>query len=235
MSPKLYLRFPQSNSQYPVLPEQEVIVGRTTTCDVDLTHYLEGPLKTVSRQHFKIGYHKGEGFAILDLSHNGTQVNDISLILGEWRILRNGDVIKLANNDNFMMKVVVEADPDMTDTVVDPEMLLPPVASEAESELYFDQTKSQFMIDRVPIPHEHLTKLEVVLLKYLCGNEGRLCSFDAIAVHVWADPGWAPENNTISRVVGNLRKKLDQISPGAGNYIHNIRGQGYKLDSKKPS
>jgi DNA-binding response OmpR family regulator len=83
------------------------------------------------------------------------------------------------------------------------------------------------------VPHEQLTKLEVSLLTYLYRNIGRLCSFDDIALQVWDDPQWAPENNTISRAVTNLRKKLNDFSPGAGEYIQNIRGQGYKLVRKK--
>lgn len=230
MSTRLYLHFPQTNLQYEILPGQEVIVGRTSACDVDLTHYMAAQLKTVSRQHFKVNYSKGEGFFIVDMSHNGTQVNSASLTASERRILRHADIIKLANNPDFLIEVIIESDPDATDTIDDPTSLFSKTASETELTLYFDQAKSQFVVDETLIPHEHLTKLEVQLLKYLCDNRGRLCSFDTISIYVWGDPAWLPENNTISRAVGNLRKKLDQVSPGAGKYIQNIRGQGYKVD-----
>jgi len=228
----LYLRIPQTNYQHEVLPGREVTVGRAPTCDVDLSKHLEGYLKAISRQHFKVFYAQGEGFAIVDMSHNGTQVNNIPLTSGEQHILRNGDVIKLANNYNFTIEALIDDDPEVTDTITDPDTLTSAAVDQTQSALYFDASTAQFVINEHPIPHEHLTKLEVDLLKYLCNNEGRLCTFDAISNQVWGDPGWVPENNTISRAVGNLRKKLDQVSPGAGDYIQNIRGQGYKVDSK---
>lgn len=237
MTTKLYLNFPKSNLRHAVFPDGETMVGRTSTCDVDVRRYLEGNLKIVSRQHFKITHNKGEGFILIDISHNGTLVNDINLSPGERRILRNGDVLKLAGDDDLMIKVTIEDDPEITETVPDPSQLVAApeaVSSPPQSGLYFDAARAQFVVDNLPVPHEHLTKLEVTLLKYLCNNAGRLCSFDAIATQVWSDPGWAPGNNTISRAVGSLRKKLEQISPGAGEYIQNIRGQGYKVSQPPP-
>lgn len=225
MPTQLHLYFPQSNLHYKVTPEDETIVGRMATCDVDLTRYMKGHLKAVSRQHFKILYSKGEGFILVDISHNGTWVNNVNLARGEPRILRDGDILKLANDKNLLIEVTIEDDPDITDTIADPDTIFPPSA------LYYDQATAQFIVNNVPVPHEHLTKLETILLKYLYDNAGRLCTFDAIAAHVWRDPAWAPGNNTISRAVGNLRKKLDQISPGGGDHIQNIRGQGYKISN----
>ncbi len=228
MTSKLYLHFLQTALQHIVLPEEETIVGRTSSCNVDLTRYMHGNLKAVSRQHFKISYTKGEGFILVDISHNGTQVNDTLLTSRERRILRDGDVLKLANNDDFKIKISIDDDPDITETVDDPSLLFLP-KDEAGLGFYYDSEGSQFVVNEVPVPHEHLTKLEVALLKYFYENSGGLCTFDDIALHVWSDPGWAPGNNTISRAVSNLRKKLDQVSPGAGDYIQNIRGQGYKV------
>ena len=205
-------------------------MGRMATCDIDLTRYMTGNLKAVSRQHLKIVYNKGEGFALVDISHNGTWVNDINLTRGEPRILRDGDVLKLANDKNLTINIAIDDDPDITDTIEDPATMFPPTTA-STSGLYYDDTHSQFVVNNIPIPHEHLTKLEVLLLKYLYDNAGRLCTFDAIAAHVWRDPAWAPGNNTISRAVGNLRKKLDQISPAGGDHIQNIRGQGYKIST----
>ena len=194
---------------------------------------MEGNLKTVSRQHFKVTYNKGEGFILVDISHNGTQVNNFTLAPGERRVLRDGDTIKLANDDDLTIDVAIEDDPDITETIEDPSTFFEPEKPQPEAGLYFDPTNAQFVIDSVRVPHEHLTRLETSLLKYLYENMGRLCTFDDIAAQVWDDPGWAPSNNTISRAVGNLRKKLEQISPGAGDYIQNIRGLGYKLSLDK--
>jgi len=232
MPTQLTLYFPQSNLRYNITPDHETTVGRMATCDVDLTRYMTGHLKAVSRQHFKIFYNKGEGFIVVDISHNGTWVNEVNLTRGEPRILRDGDTLKLANDKNLAIQVTIDDDPDITDTIEDPDALFAsPTAAAPQAGLFYDQSNDQFVVNNVPIPHEHLTKLETVLLKYLYDNAGRICTFDAIAAYVWRDPAWAPGNNTISRAVGNLRKKLDQIAPGGGDHIQNIRGQGYKISS----
>lgn len=235
MATKLSLCFPQTNHPpFEVLPDQEIIVGRAPTCEVDLIRYLADRerIMTVSREHFKIFYRKDEGFIIVDISYNGTQVNEDFLTKGKPRILRDGDIIKLAKADDLIIKVEIDDDPDSTATVDEPAAALPALNREAVG-LYFDKNAAQFVVDGEPIPHEHLTRLEVSLLTYLYNNLGKLCSFDEIAEHVWNDPGWAPGNNTISRAIGNLRKKLDQISPGAEEYVQNIRGQGYKVIAEK--
>ncbi len=242
MATKLHLHFPYSTRPpHQISSEQEIIVGRAATCDVDLTTYWQDGLQAVSRQHFKLLYRKQEGFIIVDISYNGTLVNDDYLQAGKPRILRDGDLIKVANDENLVIKVAIDDDPDVTTAIADPALLfskpirkqpasrLQPPGNTTPSPLYFDEILAQFVVDGNPIPHEHLTKLEVNLLTYLCHNAGKLCSFDNIAAQVWQDPGWMPGNNTISRAVGNLRKKLDQISPGAEDYVQNIRGQGYKV------
>ena len=232
MSATLFLHFLQSNARYEVSSDHEVLVGRAPSCEVNLSRYFNGHLQAVSRQHFKVQYSKGEGFIIIDLSYNGTEVNGEYVPKHKSRILRDGDVIKLARSDELLINVMIDDDPDVTDAIDDPDLFFGAVEGNSKSELYFDKHTAQFVVDGRPIPHEYLTKLDVGLLTYLCSKPGRLCSFDDIAARVWDDPGWAPENNTISRAVTNLRKKLNQFSPDAGRYIQNIRGQGYKLVSE---
>ena len=117
MSAKLYLNFPQTDLRREVSPDGEIIFGRTSASDIDLTGYFEGHPKTISRQHFKISYSKGEGFILVDLSLNGTRVNEVNLAPGERRILRHGDVMKLASDENLVITISIEADPDITDTI----------------------------------------------------------------------------------------------------------------------
>ncbi len=229
--PRLYLLFPEANDPfYEVTPGQEVIVGRAGVCDLDLTHYFDSGLNVISREHFKIFYTRPAGFMIVDLSHNGTQVNDDFLTRGRPRILRSGDIIKLAKSERLRLAVKIEQDPGITDSIDDPEQLFETV-SEVRPGLYFDEPSARFVLDGRPVPHQHLTKVESELLRYLWLNAGRPCTFEAIAARVWNDPGGGPGsvNNTISKVVGSLRKKLNRLSPGAGEYIQNIRGQGYEL------
>ena len=231
MSAKLYLHFLQSNARFEVPSNKETLVGRAPSCDIHLSRYFDNYLQAVSRQHFKLFYQRGEGFVIVDLSYNGTYVNGNGLSKNNPRILRDGDLIKLARNEHLVIKVAIDEDPDVTDAIEDPDLFFQAGGNNVNPNLYLDKSTAQFVVGGKPIPHEYLTKLDVGLLTYFCNNAGRLCSFDDIAAHVWDDPAWMPENNTISRAVTNLRRKLNQFSAGTGDYIQNIRGQGYKLDT----
>ena len=89
-------------------------------------------------------------------------------------------------------------------------------------------TNDQFVLDGIPIAPSHLTPLEQKLLEYLYERAGRVCSYDDIITAIW---GYAQydkiQNNTLAKLVSNLRRKLNQISEGAGNrHIRTILGRG---------
>ena len=83
--------------------------------------------------------------------------------------------------------------------------------------------------DGQPILRAHLTELEEKLLTYMYERAGQVCTHDEILTHIWGYNANDPASQaSISNLVRNLRKKLDQLSPGAGKrHIRNVRGRGY--------
>lgn len=70
------------------------------------------------------------------------------------------------------------------------------------------------------------TSREFALLEYLMRNSGRTLSKDAIISHVWNyDADILP--NTVEVYIKYLRGKID--APFKTNYIHTVRGFGYRL------
>jgi len=73
-----------------------------------------------------------------------------------------------------------------------------------------------------------LTRKEYDLLLYFIINKNRVLSKNAIAEHLWGDDMDMVDNHDFLYThVKNLRKKLEQS--GAGDYIKNIYGAGYKF------
>jgi len=84
------------------------------------------------------------------------------------------------------------------------------------------------VLDDARIARQHLTTLEEKLLLYLYERAGRVCTYDELVRDVW---GYAKydevQDNTVAKVVSNLRKKLDDVSPGAGiRHLRTVRGRG---------
>lgn len=73
-----------------------------------------------------------------------------------------------------------------------------------------------------------LTRKEYDLLVYFIINKNRVLSKNAIAEHLWGDDmDMVGNHDFLYTHVKNLRKKLEQA--GAGDYIKNIYGAGYKF------
>ncbi len=73
-----------------------------------------------------------------------------------------------------------------------------------------------------------LTRKEYDLLLYFIVNRNRVLSKNAIAEHLWGDDmDMAVNHDFLYTHVKNLRKKLELA--GAGDYIKNIYGTGYKF------
>ena len=62
-------------------------------------------------------------------------------------------------------------------------------------------------------------------------NPRRVFTFEMIMDIVWDEPYNAYSRKTIINHVSNIRKKL-KVSPEIPDYIKNVRGVGYKFDSK---
>lgn len=230
MSVNFVLHFLDSGKRFP--GRKEITGGKSRDCDLNVTDYFNGSVKTVSRQHFRIS-NTHEGLVIVDLnSTNGTQVNKEKLVPYIARFLRHGDTVQLAKNEQFVFKVLIEQDEDRTELVENTERLGDIEDEEVEEGISFDEVKSSFYIDGKPIPPTHLTEFEYSLLNYLYENGGYICEYSDIAKNVWG--GWVGKNS-INKMVSKLRSKLNRISHNSGKrYIRTIRGynQGYMLVRK---
>ena len=218
---EMYLYFVQSNKSFRVDGSEVIVGGRTMSlCNLRLAHYFEreditGDIGAISGKHFKVYKERiGDDFYIMDIgSKNGTEVNRRQLVPDNPQKLSDGDVIRLARCDNFIIKVRMDTSPT---AVIQP-----------ESGVYFDADSHQFMVDRKPIT-DTIPEMELRLLKYLYKNVGQICSYEDIFNAMWNFEG----NNSqdIAPVVRKIRKKLNKVSKGAGKrYIKTIQNEGYML------
>jgi len=228
MPANFVLHFLDSGQRFP--GQEEIVGGKSKDCDLNLSDYFRGSVKTISRQHFKISS-TTHGLVIIDLnSTNGTQVNKERLAPKARRVLRHGDTIQLAKNNHFIFKVLIEEDDHRTELVEDTERLVD--TEEVAIGLSFDELNSLFYVDGKVIPPTHLTEFEFNLLKYLYDHTGYVCEYSDIAKHVWG--GWVGKN-PINKMISKLRYKLNKISHNSGKeYLRTIRGynQGYMLIEK---
>ena len=225
MSQELTLYFPQSGDTISVKETDTIVAGRRKEgCNLHLVKFFnQGEIRHLSRKHFKI-YQKEAHFVIKDLdSKRGTEVDGKRLSPGREAVLRIGSVIRLAQDDNFLIEVIDDS------TIAFDHVTTKDQAKKSESGLVFEEKNDLFMVDGQPI--HYLPPTLDHLLKYLYKNAERTCLYSEINKHVWFGTA---RKNTINAAVGNLRQKLEEVSPGAGGerYIKTIRGSGYKLTRK---
>lgn len=209
---EVYLHFPHSRKNFIINPTQIVVAGRAASCELKLAHYFErGDLSTISGQHFKIYKEKhGPHFFMIDTSRNGSEINGKRLRRNEPQKLRSGDIVRLAQSDDFLIRIII--DTEQTNVKA------------AQSGIYLD--KGQFFVDRKAIPDDYLASREKELLHYLYQKAGDVCPHEALILHVWLG-GVGKE--VVATAVNRLRKKLNRLSPGARHYVETVTGQGYRL------
>lgn len=231
MPARLALHFPDLNVSVELDPRCRTVCGISETCDVDLRRYLPAQaIRTISRRHFEIAFIRDEGYIITDLnSLNGTRVNGQFLRPGEPRFLRDGDTVMLAQNPSFLLQVGC-------DDAADTELLISEGRADGGlaagpdpmfGKLYL-AGDGQFVLDGAHIAPHHLTALEEKLLLYLYERSGRVCAYDELVRDVWGYARYDEvQDNTVAKTVSNLRKKLDDVSPGAGlRHLRTVRGRG---------
>lgn len=228
MTASLSLYFPGADATYELDPRIETVGGVSETCELNLKQYFSSAaLKTISRRHFKIVYVKDEGFCIYDLnSLNGTRVNEILLIPGRPTFLRERDTVMLAENRDFIFRTITQDSEHTQIWAVRPDVTETPKMG---GSLLYLASDGSFVLDGVRIKHTDLTTLEQRLLEYLYKQSGRVCTFDELIQQVWGPKSEDVQDNTVSKLVSNLRKKLDTISPGAGaRHIRTVHGRGFE-------
>ena len=85
-----------------------------------------------------------------------------------------------------------------------------------------DAGKHIVSVGHRPVP---LTLKEFELLKLLMEHPGQVFTRDIILSTIWG-VGFAGETRTVDVHIGTLRTKLEN----AGDYIHTVRGVGYKME-----
>jgi pSer/pThr/pTyr-binding forkhead associated (FHA) protein len=225
MAAESTLYFHQSNKSYDINPKRTLVAGTSETCTLILQRFLTGNTNIISRRHFKIEYVPGEGYTITDLaSLNGTSINGQPLEPYAPRFLRDGDQIILANYHDFMIEVIITVGTS-TEKLLKSESLSHKTTYGILSGIYFDAIYDQFIVDGQRVEPTYFSNTEHKALRYLAIQPGRVRSHDELAEHVW--DGWV-QNNTIAKTIGNIRRKLDATSPGAGGYIQTIHGRGFR-------
>jgi pSer/pThr/pTyr-binding forkhead associated (FHA) protein len=204
------------------LLEEDITAGVSRRhCNLNLTDYLEGPITTISRRHFRIS-DKDQHIFIEDLgSKNGTKVNDERLLPHKPRRLFDGDIIKIADYDKFTMELVSGGTrkTGQEGKEADKSEPIP------EDGVYFKEDEETFYVDGQAI-HE-IPPIVFDLLKHLYDNLNKVCSHYDLIQDVW---GGGADKSTSRAAIYKLRHKLNESSKGAGKrYIKASQGYGYKL------
>ncbi len=74
-----------------------------------------------------------------------------------------------------------------------------------------------------------LTPIEFKLLQILARAHGRIVTRDQLISEAWG-PGAALSDRALDNHIGGLRRKIES-NPGAPQYLKNVRGLGYRLES----
>ncbi|MTV49967.1 response regulator [Heliobacillus mobilis] len=91
--------------------------------------------------------------------------------------------------------------------------------------LQIDRVRVEAHLNKIPLD---LRGKEWDLLLLFAQTPGRVYTKQQIYERVWQEP-YYDNDNTIMVHIRNLRRKLDDALPGAGDWLENIRGLGYRL------
>jgi DNA-binding response OmpR family regulator len=205
MQPGLILIYqPDGSITYKSIDENELIIGRSSDCDI----VIEG--KLISRRNTAIRKENG-GFVIEDLkSKNGTTIN------GEYLQgvdqLHDGDVIKLGG----MGKLIFS----------DSESTIKSLSSFVWG-ICLDDKKQDLWIDGKSL-NPILSPAQFRLMEVLYEKKGMICTRDEIAAHVWPDITDGVSDEAIDALIKRVRARLRELNPDRP-YIFTYRERGFIL------
>jgi DNA-binding response OmpR family regulator len=182
------------------LTSQAETIGRAVECDIVIAS------KSVSRQHTRIR-RDGRRWFVDDLgSTNGTWLNGERLT-GRL-VLLDGDSLKVGD------VTFIFHDPDTTSRESPiPDVDVDPVAG----------------VVRVNRKAVALSPKEYLLLAYLHGRRGQVCSKDDIGQAVWPEyTAGGIFDYQIENLVRRLRTRIE-VDPANPQLLFTVRGLGYKL------
>lgn len=182
------------------LHTQNAILGRAIECDVVITS------KSVSRENTRI-YKEGRRWFINDMgSTNGTYLNGERVI--NSLALLDGDSLKIGD------VAFVFHDPDTTTR----ESPIP--------ELEVDTSAGVVRVNRKAVS---LSPKEYLLLAFLYGRRGQVCSKDDIGHAVWPEyEAGGIFDYQIENLVRRLRTRIE-LDPANPQLLFTVRGLGYKV------
>ena len=188
------------NGQEHRLVAQTATVGRAVECDIVIAS------KSISRENTRIRL-EGRHWFVEDLgSTNGTYLNGERVITPMK--LRDGDSIKVGD------VMFLFHDPDTT---------------YRENPVQYLEVDTAAGVVRVNRKAVRLSPKEYLLIAYLYGRRGQVCSKDNIGHAVW------PEYETggifdyqIENLVRRLRTRIE-LNPASPQLLFTVRGLGYKL------
>jgi pSer/pThr/pTyr-binding forkhead associated (FHA) protein len=188
------------NGQEHRLPPQQAIIGRAVDCDIVIAS------KSISRENTRLR-RDGRIWIVEDLgSTNGTYLNGERVI--NPMKLRDGDGIKVGE------VMFLFHDPDTT------------TRENPVPYLEVDTTAGVVRVNRRSI---RLSPKEYLLIAYLYGRRGQVCSKDDIGHAVWPEyEAGGIFDYQIENLVRRLRTKVE-LDPANPQLLFTVRGLGYKL------
>ena len=186
-----------------ILEPDACTIGRSEmVCQIVVTDS-----KIVSRVHAKIE-RQGPRYVLYDAnSVNGTFVNGKRIY--EGHLLEDGDQIGLG----IAKPLLRFNDPDPTIPV--------------SSRLRYDEQTITFSLNRQPLS---LSPNQLRLLRHLYQYAGEICTHQSCAEAIWGQNHQEYGQTALHREIGNLRDKLRQIDPQAGDLIETRKAEGYILN-----
>jgi DNA-binding response OmpR family regulator len=189
-------------------------IGRGLECDIIIDD------RQVSRVHAQIRTTKSNETQLEDLdSKNGTFLN--GEIIGEPKVLKDGDEIKIALVQKFIFMssdATLPLDHSHADDL------------SASGKLFIDKkARRVWMGDKELTPPLSVSQYDLLLFLY--ENEGKVITREEIVERVWGDKeSIGVTEQAIDALVRRLRTRLIKQDP-SHEYIITVRGVGYILQN----
>lgn len=188
----LICRFEGCAQEHLLLAEDEITLGRSSTCHIVVS------LPVVSRLHARILTRHDRYIIVDEASANGTFVNGRRLA-GEQQLVTD-DAIWLGSREAAL-------------TFVDPEETLL-TQDRLPEPLVIDEYARAVFLAGVPV---NLSPLEFKLLRYLAARPGAVCTREECFNAVWGQPyDQATCEDALNACVAKLRRNLRATAQEAG-------------------
>ncbi len=191
-----------------LIDKPELTIGRGGECEVLIND------KTVSRKHARVEK-RDDKWAVIDLSKNGTYVNDQAVVGSQ--VLADGDVITIST----AIKLVF----------IGSEATVPlSITAPRGRRLKLDTAARRVWVAGKELdPPLSLPQYRLLELLYI--NHGQVCTREQVVLAVWPDAeSSGVSEQSIDALVRRLRDRLTEGDPEHA-YVVTVRGHGFRLDN----